>query len=136
MDIFFDNPDDPPVPPEDVKIRSLSIEPYEDGRRVAVELEITPFTEKPNIEIGVFNQDEDVVATFSVLEALEHKMTFTLHLREPNPGGNYVLKMHLFYTDLAALEDEETPIKDILLENKRIIARAQSEFTIQGSDAA
>ena len=130
MDIFFDNPDDPPVPPEKVQIRILNTRPYEDGRRVSVEFEITPFTEKPNIEIAVFNSEDQIVATFSVLEAIENKLNFTLHLRESNPQGKYVLKMKVYYSDLSALEDEEKPIKELLLDKKQIVARSQSDFTI------
>ena len=130
MNMFFENPDDPPVPPEEVRIRSLTANPYEDGRRVSVEFEITPFEEKPNFEMEVFNAAEEIVATFSVLEAIENKMSFTLHLREANPGGEYTLKMIMFYTDLSALEDEETVIKDILLDKRQIVDRGQANFTI------
>ena len=130
MDIFFDNPNDLPVAPEDVRIRKLNASPYEDGRRVTVDFEITPFKVKPNMEMAVFNQAEQFVATFSVLEAIENKMSFTLHLREKSPGGKYTLKMIVFYTDLSALEDQETPIKDIILKNKQIMDRSQTEFTI------
>ncbi|MBN2046081.1 MAG: hypothetical protein JW757_13745 [Anaerolineales bacterium] len=130
MDIFFDNPNDPPVPPEEVKIRRLTTKPYEDGRRVSVEFEVTPFSEKPNIEMAVFNPENKIVAAFSVLEAIENKMTFTLHLREEKPQGNYILKMKIYYTDLSALEDELTAIKDILLDNKKVVATAESNFRL------
>jgi hypothetical protein len=130
MNIFFENPNDPPVAPEDVKIRGLTAEPYKDGRRVSVEFEITPFEEKPNLEMVVINAAEEIVATFSVLEAIENKMSFTLHLREANPGGKYTLKMIIFYTDLSALEDEETVIKDMLLDKRQIVERGQVNFSI------
>jgi len=136
MDIFFDNPNDPPVPPEEVKIRRLTAKPYADGHRVAVDFEITPFEEKPNIEITVTNKEGQDVATFSVLEAIENKMSFTLHLRESNPGGDYSLRMELYYTDLAALEDEETAIKDILLDNRKIITEDQLNFSIPDNEDA
>ena len=130
MNIFFENPNDPPVAPEDVKIRSLTAKPYEDGRRVSVEFEITPFEEKPNLEMVVLNEAEEIVATFSVLEAIENKMSFTLHLREANPGGEYLLKMIIFYTDLSSLEDEETVIKDMLLDKRQIVEQGQANFSI------
>lgn len=130
MDIFFDNPNDPPVPPDEVAIRSLTVQPYEDRRRVVVDFEITPFQEKPNLEIDVHNQEGNLVATFSVVEAIEHKMSFTLHLREEAPGGGYTLSMVVFYTDLASLDEEEGTIGDILIENKRIAASSQITFSI------
>lgn len=130
MNIFFDNPNDTPVPPDEVKIRSLKAAPYEDHRRVAVEFEITPFEEKPNIEISVTNAEGRTVATFSVLEAIENRMSFTMHLREPNPIGAYTLKMLVYYTDLSALEDEKTPIKDLLLDTKKVVTEAEASFSI------
>ena len=42
MDIFFADPDDIPLPPEEVKIRQLEARPYPEGQRVAVRFEITP----------------------------------------------------------------------------------------------
>ena len=132
MNIFFDNPNDTPVPPDEVTIRSLKAAPYEDHRRVAVEFELTPFEEKPNIEISVTNAEGRTVATFSVLEAIENRMSFTMHLREPNPIGDYTLTMLVYYIDLSALEDEETPIKDMLLDTKKVVTEAKAGFSIPG----
>lgn len=131
MDIFFDNPDDPPVPPEEMAIRSLTVQPYEDGRRVAVDFEITPFKQRPNLEIDVHNQNGALTATFSVVEAIEHKMSFTLHLREETPGGEYSLSMIVFYTDLSPLEEDEGTISEILIENKHIVASTETKFSIE-----
>lgn len=130
MDIFFDNPNDPPVPPEEMAIRSLEVKPYEDGRRVAIDFEITPFQERPNLEIDVRNQEGRLVTTFSVVEAIEHKMSFTLHLREESPGGEYLLTMEVFYNDLGSIEAEEGTIGDILIENKNIVANKQVKFSV------
>lgn len=130
MDIFFDNPNDPPVPPEEMEIRSLVVKPYEDGRRVAIDFEITPFQERPNLEINVHNEAGRQVSTLSVVEAIEHKMSFTLHLREESPGGEYLLTMEVFYTDLSPLEAEEGTIGDILIENKNLVANTQVKFSV------
>lgn len=132
MDIFFSDPEDMPVPPDKVEIRTLTASPYEDGRRVAVDFEITPFQQRPNIEITVTNQEDSQVSTFSVVEAIENQMSFTLHLREANPGGRYHLHMQVFYTDMESLEegDDKSLIKDILLENKQVVATAQTDFKI------
>lgn len=131
MDIFFTNPNDVPVPPEKMEIRELKATPYSDGKRVAIEFEITPFQQKPNIEIGIFNQTSQEVASFSVVEAIENKMTFTIYLREPKPSGDYQVKMQIFYTNYDALDDdEEQLIKDILLENKKIITTGEITFQI------
>lgn len=130
MDIFFDNPDDPPQPPEKMEIRSLTADPYEDGRRVAVEIGITPFQQAPNMEITVTNSNGQQVSLLSVVEANEKDMAFTLHLREQKTGGSYTLKAELFYTDLSVLEDPEATIKDIQMARKPSAAVKSLEFTI------
>jgi hypothetical protein len=133
MDIFFTNPDDVPVPPEKMEIRTRTANPYEDGRRVAIAFEITPFQQRPNIEITVTNKDEILVSTFSVVEAIENRMSFTLHLRESKPRGTYKLDMQVFYTDMTSLEEggDDSVIKDILLENKQVVAEAQTTFEVK-----
>jgi len=133
MDIFFDDPNDAPVHPDKVKIRKLEAQAYEDNRRVKVSFEISPFIKRPNIEITVTNQDGQHVSQFSVVEAIENKMDFTLHLREPNPGGEYQITMDVFYADLPEPEElddqEDGPLlKDLLIENKKIVDTQQITF--------
>lgn len=131
MDIFFTDPNDKPVPPDQMEIRRLDVQPYEDQRRVRIDFEISPFLQRPNIEIIVNNQNGQQVSQLSVVEAIENRMEFTLHLRESSPGGGYTLEMQIFYTDLTGLEDEEgPPIKDMALENKKIVTSKQVTFKI------
>jgi len=114
-----------------MEIRKLDIQLYEDNRRARIAFEISPFLQRPNIEISVKNQKGQQVSQLSVVEAIENTMEFTLHLREPNPGGNYTLEMQIFYTDLTGLDEEEgPPIKDMLLENKKVVAAQQAHFHI------
>lgn len=131
MDIFFTDPNDTPVPPDKMEIRKLEVQLYEDNRRVKVSFEISPFVKRPNIEIAVANQQGQQVSQFSVVEAIENKMDFTLHLREPNPSGEYKLTMEVFYADLPEPEDmdEDGPLlKDLLIENKVIVAAQTISF--------
>lgn len=131
MDLFFTNSNDIPLPPDKVEIRQLTANPIEDGKRVIVEFELTPFQQRPNIEIVVLNENQKAVSSFSVVEAIENKMTFTLHLREANPQGSYQVMMQVFYTEVPAADEEsEELIKDILLENKQVVATTQIQFKL------
>lgn len=114
-----------------MEIRQLTAQPLEDRKRVQVEFELTPFQQRPNVEITVINRENKPVSGFSVVEAIENKMAFTLHLREPNPQGSYLVDMQVFYTTIpSADEDSEELIKDILLENKKIVATMQIQFEL------
>ena len=131
MDIFFANPNEVPVPPEKMEIRQLTATPYEDSKRVSIEFEISPFQKRPNIEIRVFNQERQLVSSFSIVEAIENKMSLTIHMREPEPKGEYQVDMELFYSEIDALdEQDESPIKEILLENKEVVASVKTVFQI------
>jgi hypothetical protein len=133
MDIFFSDPDDVPVPPEEVRIRELEAKPWPDGQRVAIQFHITPFQQRPNIEVKIYNSKGDEVAELSVVEALETKMEFTMHLREPNPEGVYKAHMRVFYSDLDRFEDEvsdENSAGEILKEAAIAVDEAETSFSI------
>jgi hypothetical protein len=131
MDIFFNDPNDVPLTPDQIKVRELEAAPNEDGSRVLVRFEITPFQQRPNIEISVLNTAGREVASLSVVEAIENRMDFTLHMRQPQPPGSYTLSMQVFYTDLSTLDQAEgPPIKETLAKSKKVVARAETIFTI------
>ena len=58
MEIFFNDPEDLPVPPEEVRIRELTAKANPDGRRVRVYLEITPFQRAPDAEVNIINSEK------------------------------------------------------------------------------
>ena len=45
---FYDEPPESSRSPEDVRLKSLGLYVHEDGRRVAVGFDITPFQERPS----------------------------------------------------------------------------------------
>lgn len=131
MDIFFDNPNDVPLPPDQIEIRELSGTPNEEGSRVVVRFEITPFQERPNIEASLLNSESRQVAAFSVVEAIENKMDFTLHLRGTETSGKYTLLLEVIYTDLSTLDDAEgPPIQETINKTKRVVASKKTTFEI------
>lgn len=103
MDINFHDPTDIPLPPEEVRIRELRAEPWPDNRRVRVRLELTPFQRRPNGEILITDENGVEVASFSIIESIDHKLDFTIHLRGGKPAGRYTVSTKIFY-----YEDEES----------------------------
>jgi hypothetical protein len=98
MDFFTPEKDLQRMTPEETRITSLRAEQYPDGRRVHVNLEITPFQKLPCIEAALFNGDGDEVASTSIVEPMTWKIEFTMHLRGArlNP---YTVEARLFYPD-------------------------------------
>ncbi len=89
MDLNLVDPSEIPVPPDDVRIRRLEITPVGDGRRLKVEIELTPFQQPPTLHLTVRDSAGEEVASTSIIEAMAPRMSFTLHLRHVDPGGVY-----------------------------------------------
>jgi hypothetical protein len=85
--------------PENTRILSLKAEPYEDARRVRVDLEMSPFEKRPHLEVVISDNQGQEISSASFVEPMAWKMEFTLHLRrEPSPGP-LTLEARLFYPD-------------------------------------
>lgn len=89
------------MPSEGVSIRKLRAIPLPDMKRVTVEIELSPFTEYPHLDISVLSPEGEVLADMFVVEARDPVMALTLHLRQPEPGALYTAR-------LAVLRGEET----------------------------
>ena len=98
MDFFFPEDNLTRAVPEETKINSLSAQPYPDGRRLRVNLEVTPFQKRPYIEIILTDADGGEVSSTSIVEPLSWKLEFTMHIRGElnNP---YKLNARLYYPD-------------------------------------
>jgi hypothetical protein len=98
MEFFFPEDMLNRMTPEETHITSLTAEPYPDGRRLRVNIEITPFQTRPYIEVTLKDAGSEEVASASVVEPMSWKLEFTLHLRGElrNP---YTLEAHLFYPE-------------------------------------
>ncbi len=98
MDFFFPEDNLTRATPEETKINSLSAQPYPDGRRLRVNIEITPFQKRPYIEVSLNNSNGDEVASTNIVEPMSWKLEFTMHIRGEleNP---YTLNARLYYPD-------------------------------------
>jgi hypothetical protein len=89
--------------PEETSITRLSAQPYPDGYRLRVNMEITPFQIRPHIEVSLCDADGDEVASTHIVEPMNWKLEFTMHIRGElnNP---YTLSARLYYPDGPAKE--------------------------------
>lgn len=102
MDIFLSDPNEIPLPPQEVRILELKALPWQDDRRVQLYLEVTPFQKRPNSEISITNVKGDELAFISIIESIGRKMEFTMHLRGAELTGPFSVSAILFY-----FEEEE-----------------------------
>ena len=98
MDFFFPEDNLTRAVPEETDITSLRAEPYPDGYRLHVNLEVTPFQKRPHIEVTLNDADGAEIASTTIVEPLSWKLEFTMHIRSElnNP---YELAARLYYPD-------------------------------------
>lgn len=98
MDInFFDNAFEIPKAREDVRFKQIGLFVYEDLRRVAVGMELTPFREPPCIDIKIVNSDGVIAGSLVLIEANSPNITLTMHLRDAEPTAEYELTAQIYY---------------------------------------
>ena len=137
MDLYFQDPSYIPLPPDEVRIRQLHAEPLPDLRRVRISIEVTPFQQKPNLEIKVLTESGDEAANLSIIEAIDRNMEFTVHLKgEPLPG-EYVATLEIYYfeKDPSAKTPEAGEKGEIhqLPERDKPVDQRQVSFKIEDS---
>lgn len=101
---FFES-NDVPQPRDKIKIERVESQPYPDGWRVKVTIEVTPFQERPSLEIRV-RSGQRIVSELSVIETMHRLMEFTVHVwGVSSPAGQYVTEVDLYYEDRTKIQD-------------------------------
>jgi len=131
MDIFFTDPNEVPLPPEEVRIIELRAEPWSDGRRVGIYLEVDPFQKRPNAEIKITDNQGQELAHVSIIESIERKMEMTMHLR--GEIGNQICKVSatIYYATIDEEPEPDTPIEPI---QRTIVDHATTSFELPKGD--
>ncbi len=131
MDIFFQDPSETPLPPEEVRIRELRADPWPDGRRVRVYFEVDPSQKRPSAEVKIITAGGDEVAQVNIIESMTRKMEFTMHLRQPETGGQYHLSAVLFFTDPLPRPEGAQPVPiPAKLPEPQVVDRAEVVFEV------
>lgn len=108
VDLFLQNNDNL-VPRDQVRLTRLEAQPFPDRRRVKVLVDVTPFRERPNLEITILDGAGQQAAMTNVIATMHFKMEFNLHLRTPDdPSGPYAVQVMLYYDDVRSPQDERT----------------------------
>jgi hypothetical protein len=107
MELSFFDSNEAPVPPEDVRVRSLNVEPYPDGKRLALDLDVTPFQEAPDLAIRIQDRHDNLIASTDVIEASDPKMRLTIHIRGPAPQGPLAAVVEVHYQDQGQVDSKQ-----------------------------
>ena len=111
MEFFLNDPEVERVSPEATRILALRADPYPDGKRLRITLELTPFQKRPNIEIILTDPDGNEASAASVVEPVGWKLELTLHTRKTTPAsGEYRLSARLSYPELGKIDQREVAV--------------------------
>lgn len=105
---FYDNLEGGAKSRKDVRLNELGLHVYEDGRRVAIGFNLTPFLERPSLLVRVTNANGDEAASLNVIEAMEPNFNLTMHLRDGDNIDPYQVEAFVYYVS----ESGERQISD------------------------
>jgi hypothetical protein len=132
MDIFLNDPHEIPLPPDQVRITEIKADPYPDRRRVRVYLELTPFQKRPNADLVITNPDGHETARVSLIEIMMRKNELTVHLRGPQPQGEYTLRVSVYYTAPIPEPEPGKESEPVQLPESTQVDAGEITFTIAG----
>ncbi|MGB8214989.1 MAG: hypothetical protein WCE68_15685 [Anaerolineales bacterium] len=113
MEFFINDPLIERQPPVETRLLDLRAEPDPNGQRLRVALELTPFQQRPDIELSLTNSTGSEVASASIIEPVGWKLELTLHIRTIIPTAEkYTLAASLSYPGLGEV-DRRTLIIEI-----------------------
>lgn len=97
---FFDDPNETPRMREDVRIERLRLEVSPEAQRLAVDLELTPFIERPTVELYLANERGEKAGLLTIIETLDRTISVVMHLRDPQPADSYTLRAQIYYSSV------------------------------------
>jgi hypothetical protein len=101
MAFFNIDPNITKNPPEKTRIKSIKVKPYEDGKRILVSLELTPFTVRPLIELKIMDSEGNICGDAVIVEPPFWKQELTMHVKDTATKGIYFhLEVSLIYANL------------------------------------
>ncbi len=119
MEPFFGDPNVERLPPADVRLADLQASPSDDGNKVRVTLEITPFLQRPYLELVLADASGQELASASIIEPMAWKLELTLHIRKPatdageqsaSSSDSCTLTAILAYPDLGEIDRRQVTL--------------------------
>ncbi len=98
--MFFEDEDEAPRLPREVEITEVQARPLADGRRVVIQVALTPFIESPSFDVTILRSDGTTERTLSVVAAMDRINTLTVHLKRPDRPLEYIARVELIHAGL------------------------------------
>ncbi len=99
------DPTDLPRSPQETRFRQVRADPYPDGTRLRLQVSLTPFQQRPDIDIALFDGEGVEIASTTVVEALGPFLSLTMHLPPGAAQGECSARLLLRYPELDAVDE-------------------------------
>jgi len=111
MDLEFTEGHGAPRPPAEVGFVAVAAEPYPDRRRIRLSFEVTPFLQRPSLEIRLLGPDGGDLGSISVVDVVGPRFSLTAHLRGDVPGVTSIQVVSVLgYDDLPEVDRRELTV--------------------------
>jgi hypothetical protein len=115
MESYSENEQETPkLAPENVRFEDFHIEPWPDGFRLRIHLQITPFSQFPDIETVITDPLGNEVSRTSIIEMNENRLVFTMHIRSRQLAGPFTITSAIIYPELGAVDQRQVTYDPIL----------------------
>jgi hypothetical protein len=106
MGFFQIDPNIERMMPADTRLLNMHAESYANGKRVKVILDITPFQQKPYLDLSLTDSLGKVLAATSVVEPISWNLELNLHIRNSSipHSGMCKLSAILSYPELGEVD--------------------------------
>jgi len=94
---FFDDPIQQPKSREEVRIKQIGLFVHDDLRCVSFGLELTPFLERPSIQVVILNGQGEHAGALTVIETMTPNFSLIVHLRDGDVTDPYELTAEIYY---------------------------------------
>jgi hypothetical protein len=95
--LFFEDEEETPRLPQEVEFIEVLVHPLPDGRRIVVQVTLTPFMEYPSFDVTLLRSDGTEERSLSVVGTMERTTALTLHLSRLDPAPEYIARVELIH---------------------------------------
>jgi hypothetical protein len=111
MEFFINDPNTLRYPPSETRLLDLRASPDSEGKRLRVDLELSPFQQRPDIDITLKDSAGNEIASASIIEPVSWKLELNLHIRRTTLlAGKYTLAARLYYPELGEVDQRTLSI--------------------------
>ncbi len=113
MEFFLNDESMDKKPPAETRLLNMHAEPSSDGKRLKVVLSITPFEQRPYLDLALTDSKGVLIVASSIVEPINSELELNLHIRKAlaNPGDELNLTAIISYPDIGEVDRQNLAVR-------------------------